>query len=297
MKKISFLISTKIYKILPNQLLKKMPRLDYLFGIIYKKTNPNEVLLINVMNRKMYVNTTDIGVAEPLIKAGIYEEFETEVFKKLLTSNTTFIDIGANIGYYTLLSSDIIKKGYIYSFEPVITNYELLVKNVNLNDLKNVKIFQKAISYKNGKVKIFIDEKNLGNHSLAENNIVDKSKSEFFEVETITLDSFIKTFKEYIDGNIVIKIDTQGAEGLVLEGAQNLLVMNDLKILMEFWPNGLKNMGTDPLELLNKLEKYGFKFKLLDEKSRSLKNLDKIEIINICDDGDEDQVNLLLERN
>jgi len=274
-----------------------MPRLDYLFGIIYKKTNPNEVLLINVMNRKMYVNTTDIGVAEPLIKAGIYEEFETEVFKKLLTSNTTFIDIGANIGYYTLLSSDIIKKGYIYSFEPVITNYELLVKNVNLNDLKNVKIFQKAISYKNGKVKIFIDEKNLGNHSLAENNIVDKSKSEFFEVETITLDSFIKTFKEYIDGNIVIKIDTQGAEGLVLEGAQNLLVMNDLKILMEFWPNGLKNMGTDPLELLNKLEKYGFKFKLLDEKSRSLKNLDKIEIINICDDGDEDQVNLLLERN
>lgn len=263
--------------------------------ICYYITNPNELVLIKVMNKKMYVNSNDIGIAYPLLKSGIYEEYETETFKNLLQSNTIFIDIGANIGYYTLIAASKIKDGQIYSFEPVKANYKLLTKNIKINNINNVKAFQKAISNRNGKIKIFIDGTNLGNHSLAKNNVIDKTEST--EVETIRLDSFFNNLEEIIEEDFLIKIDTQGAEGLIVEGAHNLLLNKNIKILMEFWPKGLRNTHTDPLELLNKLQGYGFNLQLLDEKTKSLKIVNKNEVIDFCDNTKGvDQVNLLLEK-
>ncbi len=295
MKKLFFLMLNKISKFFSKRSLKKLPKLVTMRDILYRMTNPNEIMLINVMNNKMYVNSKDIGVASPLIKSGIYEEYETEIFKNLIKSNTTLIDIGANIGYYTLIAASIIKESIIYSFEPVKANYDLLIENIKINEFNNIKTFRKAVSNENWKNKIFIDGTNLGNHSLAESNVVDKSN--FSEIETITLDSFLENLNETITDDFVIKMDTQGAEGLIVEGAQKLLLKNNIKILMEFWPKGLRNMGTDPLELLKKLQDYGFRIKLLDEKNKSLKNLNEMDFIDLCDDPEEIvQVNLLLDK-
>ncbi len=278
-----------------SRFLEKIPVLITIRDICYYITNPNELVLIKVMNKKMYVNSNDIGIAYPLLKSGIYEEYETETFKNLLQSNTIFIDIGANIGYYTLIAASKIKDGQIYSFEPVKANYKLLTKNIKINNINNVKAFQKAISNRNGKIKIFIDGTNLGNHSLAKNNVIDKTEST--EVETIRLDSFFNNLEEIIEEDFLIKIDTQGAEGLIVEGAHNLLLNKNIKILMEFWPKGLRNTHTDPLELLNKLQGYGFNLQLLDEKTKSLKIVNKNEVIDFCDNTKGvDQVNLLLEK-
>lgn len=297
MKKLFFVMLNKISKFFLKGSLKELPKLSKMRDILYRATNPNEILLITVMNNKMYVNSEDIGIASPLIKFGIYEEYSTKVFKNLIKSNTTMIDIGANIGYYTLIAADMITDGIIYSFEPVKANYDLLIKNININSFSNIKSFQKAVSDKSGKDKIFIDGTNLGNHSLTENNIVDRSN--FDEIETISLDSFLDNSNENVTDDIVIKMDTQGSEGLIIKGSEKFFLNNkNIKILMEFWPKGLRNMGTDPLELLNKLQSYGFEIKLLDEKNKSLKNCNKKNIIDFCDDPTEiiDQVNLLLEK-
>ncbi|HHT19794.1 MAG TPA: FkbM family methyltransferase [Methanobacterium sp.] len=294
MKKMVFLALCKVSRF-SSRFLEKIPVLITIRDICYYITNPNELVLIKVMNKKMYVNSNDIGIAYPLLKSGIYEEYETETFKNLLQSNTIFIDIGANIGYYTLIAASKIKDGQIYSFEPVKANYKLLTKNIKINNINNVKAFQKAISNRNGKIKIFIDGTNLGNHSLAKNNVIDKTEST--EVETIRLDSFFNNLEEIIEEDFLIKIDTQGAEGLIVEGAHNLLLNKNIKILMEFWPKGLRNTHTDPLELLNKLQGYGFNLQLLDEKTKSLKIVNKNEVIDFCDNTEGvDQVNLLLEK-
>jgi len=296
MKKTIFLIISRISRLYSNSFLEKIPKSRGIRDLLYEITNPNEVVRIKFKEKKMYLNTSDIGVASPLIKSGVYEEYETEIFKNLLKPNTILIDIGANIGYYSLTAADKITEGIIYSFEPVLANHILLNKNVNVNNYNNIKTFQKAVSDKNGKIRIFLDGTNLGNHSLTKNNVVDKSN--FVDVETITMDSFFYDLNIFNE-DILVKIDTQGAEGLVITGAQNLLLKsNNIKILMEFWPKGLRNMGTDPLELLDKLQDYGFKIKLLNEKTKSLQNWNKKDVIEYCDNLEDgiDQVNLLLEK-
>ena len=63
----------------------------------------------------------------------------------------------------------------------------------------------------------------------------------------------------------LIKMDVQGAEGFIIDGADKILRCNDLRILMEFWPKGLNNMGNNPLKMLNKLKNYGFKINVINE--------------------------------
>lgn len=295
MKKTIFLIIGRISRFYSNSFLEKIPKSRGIRDLFYEITNPKDIVFIKIKDKKMYVNSSDIGVASPLIKSGIYEEYETEMFENLIKSSTMLIDIGANIGYYTLTAANKMNRGVIYSFEPVPANYDLLNKNINVNHYDNVKTFQKAVSDSNGKIRIFLDGTNLGNHSLTRNNVVDKSN--YVEVETITLDSFFNDLNLF-NKDIFVKIDTQGAEGLVVSGAQDLLKNNNVKILMEFWPKGLRNMGTDPLELLDKLQDYGFKIKLLNDKSKSLQNWNKKDIINYCDNLEDgiDQVNLFLEK-
>lgn len=302
MKKYVFFLTNKISKLLSNKSLGRIPGLIKVESFLYKIASTNGLLLIEVQNNKMYINVEDVGMSPTLLRLGVYEEYETEIFKNLIKNDTTFIDVGANVGYYTLIATNLIKKGKIYSFEPEKFNYELLNKNILLNNSKNVKTFQKAVSNEEGIIRIYIDEKNVGGHSLAKNNILEDniiSKDVgFFDVKTITLDSFFNNLDGSITDNIIIKMDTQGAEGLVIDGAKNLLLKNNVKILMEFWPKGLRNMGTDPLELLNKLDGYGFEIRLLDEKAKSLKNINKKDIIEFLDDPKEkiEELNLLLEK-
>ena len=70
----------------------------------------------------------------------------------------TFVDVGANIGYFTLLTAKIVQHGRVYAFEPEQTNFELLSKSVSLNDLQNVAIYQKALSAKEGLIKLYLSD-------------------------------------------------------------------------------------------------------------------------------------------
>ena len=79
-----------------------------------------------------------------------YENKILNVFKKNLKSNDIFFDIGAHIGYYSLILSNYLKNGMIYSFEPNSLNYKLLEENVKSNGLKNVITENLAVSDFNG---------------------------------------------------------------------------------------------------------------------------------------------------
>lgn len=235
--------------------LRKIPLVERFYYFLYRHFKPSGIVLIDVQGSKMYVDPRDAGVAASLLRYGFHEKYETELFKKSIKKGMVVIDIGAHIGYYTLLAARLTgEKGKVFAFEPDPYNYTLLVKNIEVNGYSNVIPVQKAVFSKSGKMKLFLDKSDLGNHSLSDANIPNGDTS--ITIEVISLDEFFKDKHHKID---VIKMDVQGSEMGVLQGMTNIINKNDnLEIITEFWPMGLRRSGSSPKEFLNRLVGYGF---------------------------------------
>jgi len=299
MKRLVFSLFKKFDSSLQCRGLGKIPGVmtlyNFAYNFLYDAFKPKGIFLLDIQGNKMYVNSGDKSVVPSLLMHGYYERYETEIFKKIIKHGMTVVILGANFGYYTLIAAKLVgDSGEVYAFEPEPNNYDLLVKNININNFTNVTSYSKAISNIHRTTKLFIDKVNLGDSSLSEDNV--PQKKGFVEVETITLDEF---FENVIRDNRIdfIQMDTQGAEGLIVEGAGKILKNNNLKVMMEFWPYGLKNLGTDPLKLLHKLQNYGFKIKLIDGANHCIKYVKPMKIVEICKKKDgKGYVNLLLEK-
>ncbi len=203
-----------------------------------------------VLGHKMFLDSQDIlGLAGN----GIYERIETEVVTKKVKKGDTVVDLGAHIGYYTLIFAKLVgEEGKVIAFEPDPDNFALLKKNVEINGYKNVVLVQKAATDIPGKIKLYLSE------GRADNRIYDSYDGrKSIEIESINLDNYFKDSSEKID---FIKIDVQGAEGRVIQGMSLTLQKNkDIEIMIEFWPIGLKMSGILAEELINLLQKYQFK--------------------------------------
>jgi FkbM family methyltransferase len=272
--------------------IKNIPGTRAIRAKIYRKLKPRGVVLANVQGSKMYMDTKDKGIVPYLLMYGVYEAYETKLFKQHIRPGDIVVDIGAHIGYYTLIAAQLVKpQGIVYAFEPDPQNISLLDKNIRANNYACVQVVPQAISNKRGKAKLFRDKVNLAAHTLSEHNITNHG-ADAVDAETTTLDEFFSDKGQRVD---FIKMDVQGAEGLVLEGARTVLKNNrHLKITMEFWPYGLRNFGTDPIALLQTLQSYGFDFRVIDETHRCTFRADIAHIIEMCEknkDG-KGQVNL-----
>lgn len=181
-----------------------------------------------------------------------YEEELRPIFDSI--KDGISIDIGANVGKYSIiLGKNGGKKGKIIAIEPEKKNFEMLKYNIRLNGLKNIIVINRACSSKSEKRKFFLSENGIGTHSLyktQKNKIFLTEK--FIEINTIKLDDLIfKDLRKKIDKKIsFIKIDVEGAEAEVLNGAKETLKKFHPKILVEAWDE----------EALKKIEKILFPF-------------------------------------
>lgn len=156
-----------------------------------------------------------------------FEKYETALFLSQLKNNSVVVDVGANIGYYSLLAARRVKK--VYAIEPDQKCFEILKKNVEENKLKNVVLINKAASDKREKKYLVRDEKNLGNSRINDKN------GEL--INTDTLDNILKN-EQKIE---VIKIDTQGWETQVVAGAKKVLKKDKPTVFLEYTPSEYKN--------------------------------------------------------
>ncbi len=261
-----------------GKILWRLPGLQFVVSLIYNELKPLGPILVEVQGNKMTANTNDRDIGFKLLADGFQEEkYETEVFKKKVREGMVVVDVGANIGYYSLIAAKLVgKSGIVYAFEPMLSNYALLCKNIEINSYINVVPIQKAVSNKTGKSKLWYEKDWSGSPSfwkecaLTVSHHKSLEKGGFVEVETIALDEFLRNQK--VD---IIKIDAEGAEGLILDGAKRILKSNyPLVIFMEFWPDALRNLGTNPIGLLYKLQEYGFKICFINEKKQKIEPID-----------------------
>lgn len=273
----------KTMKILSGKGLEKIPGAYPIYSFLYEKITRQGEAIFEIQGSKMYLDRQDKWFANALLSEN-HEKFEMEVIKGLIRKGMTVVDIGAHIGYYTLLAARLVgNNGKVYAFEPCPDNYKLLVKNIELNDLTNVTAEEKAVSDRTEYISLFLDERHTGTHSFSESNVPQRLRS--IEVETVSLDDYFNRNENHgiID---LIKMDTQGAECLIVHGGretvQKSLDNGDLKIVMEFWPYGQRNVGTDPGKLLQELGSYGFSFKHIDQEHEQLVPMDIDGILKKC---------------
>jgi len=201
------------------------------------------------------------GVANCVLINEEYEPCTTNTVELFITPGMTTIDIGANIGYYTLLLSKLVgEKGRVIAFEPEKSNLTDLLINVELNEARNVTVSKYAISNYIGSSRLLVSKECSGEHSLVTSR---NKKMDYQEVKVATLDSFIKGKVDFI------KIDTEGNEVKVLLGAKRILNTNPhILLVVEAWPYGLVNAGSSIQELWEVLNAFGFIYKCrLDDPS------------------------------
>ncbi len=183
-------------------------------------------------------------------------EPELEYLRSLLFPGATFVDVGANLGIYTLVASRIVgHSGRVIAFEPSVQSLPLLQKNITLNSLTNVTAFPVALSEKAGRVRLY----HAG--SCPSGNSLGRHPSFPGSFETVLAESLDDVLQRIPVGRVdVIKMDVQGAEELVLRGAQKTLASKNPVIIFEFYPEGADLLGLTPSGACNLLEGLGYEF-------------------------------------
>ena len=231
---------------------------------------------VEIEGRKMFTHGND-GLALSIFK--VYEPAQTKIVKQYVREGDVVIDIGAHVGYYTLLMAQLVgKKGKVFSFEPDPLNFQLLKKSVEINRFDNVILVQKAVSNTTEKIKLFV-----GNNDRAINRIYDAKlgdAKESIDVESIRIDEYFKENDELVN---FIKIDSEGSEVKIINGMKQFLSRNqELVMMTEFFPFLIKKSGDEPNQYLKSLEKSGFSlYNILDKNEKT----NKINSENFLESG------------
>jgi len=187
----------------------------------------------------------------------------TSAIKKSPNDYGVFLDIGAAFGHVTSEVSSRFSK--CVCFEPSRENYKQLLKTIEREELDNVITYNCALGSKNETKRFFCSEDNPYDNRFS----TDKGeKFTPYEVEVVRLDDVCEDLG--IEQRCVIKIDVQGYELEVMQGARKLLE-KDCRIISEFWPWGMYLHGINPLEYVDFMMSMGYSFFELSGKRASEK--------------------------
>ena len=243
---------------------------------------------VHAGDARIYVASLDRLAAALLWKYSLLGGCEEKLYRERVRPGMTVLEIGANVGFFTLLFSRLAGPGgRVIAFEPDADNFRLLVKNLKANGAANVTCVHKAVAEKDGKARLFFSEEHRGDHRIYDSG----DGRPAVEIETAALDSFLPADTR-VD---FIKMDIQGAEYAALLGMERTLRRQpQLAMLCEFSPSLLRRAGADPERFLAGLAGTGFSIKLLDEENGSAAHATAAELLAAC--PGECYVNLLLEK-
>jgi FkbM family methyltransferase len=227
---------------------------------------PSTWARVEINGLKLWVDIGDHGVSRHCM-TGSYEPAETTFVRNFLTAGMSFVDIGANIGWFTLNAAKIVgPTGRVISFEPRADTYAALSRSLEDNGyLSFCRAYNNAVGKAPGELLIGWNPQ-LGNPGgtwlLSEQGLQDayvNSGASTQKTDVVTLDSIIG------DASVdLIKIDVEGAEPLALGGAVGVLSHQRPTILCEINPSLLQTVSrTDAQSFVQTIEGFGYECRLL----------------------------------
>ncbi len=194
-----------------------------------------------------------VGAGEHGYWLGSYEMNKRLAFEREIQPGTVVFDVGANVGYFSLLASELTgKKGQVYSFEPLPRNIEYLKKHISLNDIGNIQVIEAAVSFQSGEALFDLGASSAMGHL---------SDIGGLRVRMVSLDDLVS--EGQLQPPDYMKIDVEGAEYDVLRGAE--------KIINEFQPTLFMDTHQRAAHQnsIRYLEEHHYRLEILDGKTLS----------------------------
>lgn len=213
----------------------------------------------------MWLRSNKDIVSKYLWKYGTWELPESVISQRYVKKGDVAVDVGAHIGYWTLIMSQWVgPDGHVVAFEPETKNFQYLSKNVVYNNVKNTVIERKAVSnIESDVVKLYLTGGNSGHHSLFE--IAETTSLQ--HVQQVSLDSYFKPGSR-VD---FVKIDTEGNEIPVLIGMLRVIEDNpNITIMSEFSEENFENADYDLKDFYNMLREFGFDVWMILKSGKNL---------------------------
>lgn len=224
--------------------------------------------LTEVDGFKLFYLPRDWAVGNEIARAGAYELHVAAALKPLLQPGLVFLDIGANIGYYTLLAASRVgPTGRVIAFEPHPRNVELLTVSVRENGFEHVQIYPLAVSNVEGAVELIGDPTST-NASFAVPGVSDSADiAKAHHVKTVVLDKCLQA-EPRID---IVKMDIEGVEPLAWQGMRQLIQRHRPIVLTEFSPEAIRHQGfATPEEYLAMIRAMGYQLHILDSSTYTM---------------------------
>lgn len=248
-----------------------------------------KALTETIFGHSLTVNTNDVSLAPHILMKGYWEIWITNFFIETIREGMNVLEIGSNIGYYTVLAaSKVGKLGKVYAFEADSENYEILHRNIEINGfLDKVILINKAVLDKDETVKFYKLSSHHGSNSIInfEDSFLMKYRDKAIatDVSATSLDSFFSENNPTID---LLKIDAEGSEPRIFRGMQSLLAKNpEIKVVCEFAPDLISKAGESSIDFLRYIQnQLSFKLSVIESNGKaSLKKESEIMQLPHCE--------------
>jgi FkbM family methyltransferase len=199
---------------------------------------------------------------------GQYEADETRFFYDTIKTTDVCFDVGGNIGFFSLLMAKAASKGSVHVFEPIPLNAAVVKTNCELNSFRHVCVNNVAVGSEEGVASFSISVDSAYSSMKATGRI---AESQSINVPLIKLDHYITEHE--ITRVDIMKIDVEGAEGMVLDGAETLLrdpARRPRMILLELFDENLVPFGTTVATIVNRMVDFGYRPNVLSSAGASL---------------------------
>ncbi len=213
---------------------------------------------------------TQNGILQSLQATQTYEPCVFKTLLNILQPGDTFIDIGAHVGFFTVLAGHLVgPTGHIIAVEPIEENFKALEQHVKINDLSNTQLINAIISEIDGDAEIYFNADNDGGHALWDPgahqfNQKSQQHKTVLPVASKTLDTLLNENK--LSTVKSVKIDTEGAEVNILRASQNILKQQVVDFFIcELNGFALAQMGFSQDDLFACVRNHGYEIYLPQE--------------------------------
>lgn len=214
-------------------------------------------LIVDVNGYKLQVIPGDLGISSELLMFKTHEPLTTKLLSKELKKDMVCLDVGGNIGYYTLFESNIVgENGKVIAIEPSPPNFQHLKKNLEIQNTENVDAYNFAAGDKDGEINFLVYEESNGSFTIPDGETTDLP-GELIKVQAKRLDTFLDELKQdHVD---FVRMDVEGYESHIIGGMINTIKKSKPMFQIEVHASIMGKEGTK--KFLKTFQDFGYEAK------------------------------------